>query len=103
MSDTRSSVPPPPAPARRPEVLEKEYREIGGQTIFANRFLVQSYPDGAVRVVFAEQFTAMLDQSPAFRGAYYMDRGSAIHLLSLLAQSIGMGLVPLTPPPTPKA
>jgi hypothetical protein len=81
-------------------VIEREAKEIGGPTYLANRFLVQAYPDiGSVRVVFAEAFTSFADQPAVYRGAFYLERTSAMHLLSLLCDTLGMVAVPKMPPP----
>ena len=100
MSGESSVVPPPPpgfVVQRSQDQIDREAREIGGPTLFANRFLVQTYPDGSLRVVFAEAFTASHDQPASFRGAFFLERGSATHLLEQMNLALGMKSVPSEP------
>jgi hypothetical protein len=102
MADPFFPQTPAGPPARRPEAIEREQKEIGGPTQYVNRFLVQSYPDsGSIRIVLAEAFTSSPDQIAGFRGAYYIERGTAVHLLNLLSQALGLAVVPLVPPSPP--
>jgi hypothetical protein len=67
--------------------IEAERLAIGGYTAFVNRYLVQSYPDGSMRLVFMEQYSGSLDAPPAFRTAVFLHgetaRGLAQQILSV--------------------
>jgi hypothetical protein len=60
---------PPPTPTRSLQDIEAERAAIGGPTLFANRWIVQFYPDDVFRIIFMEQYTSDTNVAPAYRTA----------------------------------
>src|SRR5690242_10124527 len=87
--------PPPPIPpgVRTEESKRAEVLSLGGPTLFANRFAIVVYPDGGVRITFAEQFSPDQTIPPAFRTAAYLPRTDAEFLLGYLADQMGFEVV----------
>ena len=59
---------------------QAELAGLSGPTLFSNRFVVQSYPDGNYRLVFLEQYSPNQEQFAVFRTAVFIHKETAIQM-----------------------
>lgn len=76
---------------------QNEKDQIGGPTLFVNRFIVQGYPDTGIRMAFGEQYSGDLSIPPAFRAAVFMHTPTAAQLAQTLINMLPPGSVVIPP------
>jgi hypothetical protein len=76
---------------RNKEQKDDERTFIGGPTLFTNRFFVQTYNNGAVRITFGEQYSPDLTVMPVWRSSIYLIREDAKNLRDVLIGILGDG------------
>ena len=87
-------------PPRSQAEKDAETVYSGGVTVYANRFQIQTYPNGNTRLVFQEQYSADLSIPPAYRTAVFMAREEVMALHQLLGNVLYPQRPPLKPPGT---
>jgi hypothetical protein len=78
----------PDQPQLTPPMDEKS--ELSGPTYFSNRYTVQTYPDGGVRLVFAERYSNDNRVSAVYRTAVFLHNDSALELAQIIFEQLGV-------------
>ena len=88
-------VPPQVDKAARDEKIWFEKEILGGPTHLVNRYNIQTYPLGGIRLTFAEQYSSDVEVPPTFRFAAYLDQLTLTTLTQALVNSLPPGTIQL--------